>query len=163
TRSHGWSTRRRVARGPCWSARRRATRSHGWSTRRRVARGPGWSARHRATRGPGWSTRRRVARGPGWSARRRVARGPCWSARRRATLWRQNRQSRSRSEIPLRSPYAEAPLLNHLEDDMARDDRRLDGKIAIVTGAAKGIGAAIADALASEGAHVATLDLEADG
>lgn len=45
---------------------------------------------------------------------------------------------------------------------MAHDSRRLDGKIAIVTGAAKGIGAAIADAFASLGANVAALDLEAD-
>jgi 3-oxoacyl-[acyl-carrier protein] reductase len=40
---------------------------------------------------------------------------------------------------------------------------RLEGKIAIVTGAAKGIGAAIAEACAREGARVAALDLDGRG
>ncbi len=37
---------------------------------------------------------------------------------------------------------------------------RLEGKVAIVTGAAKGIGAAIAEACAREGARVAALDVD---
>jgi 3-oxoacyl-[acyl-carrier protein] reductase len=40
---------------------------------------------------------------------------------------------------------------------------RLEGKIAIVTGAAKGLGAAIAEACAREGARVAALDLDGPG
>ena len=40
---------------------------------------------------------------------------------------------------------------------------QLEGKVAIVTGAAKGIGAAIALAFAREGARVAALDLDAVG
>jgi 3-oxoacyl-[acyl-carrier protein] reductase len=40
---------------------------------------------------------------------------------------------------------------------------RLEGKIAIVTGAARGIGAAIAEACAREGARVAALDLDGPG
>ena len=40
---------------------------------------------------------------------------------------------------------------------------RLDGKIAMVTGAAKGIGAAIVEACAREGARVAALDLDGAG
>src|SRR6476659_4989983 len=40
---------------------------------------------------------------------------------------------------------------------------RLDGKIAIVTGAAAGIGAATAAALAVEGARVVVADLDEDG
>jgi NAD(P)-dependent dehydrogenase (short-subunit alcohol dehydrogenase family) len=37
---------------------------------------------------------------------------------------------------------------------------RLEGKVAIVTGAAKGIGAAIVEACAREGARVAALDVD---
>lgn len=40
---------------------------------------------------------------------------------------------------------------------------RLSGKVALVTGAAQGLGAALADRLAREGAAVVVLDLNADG
>ena len=42
-------------------------------------------------------------------------------------------------------------------------DRPLDGKIAVVTGAARGIGEAIATVLARDGAHVVCLDVPAAG
>jgi 3-oxoacyl-[acyl-carrier protein] reductase len=40
---------------------------------------------------------------------------------------------------------------------------RLEGKVAVVTGAAQGIGRAYARALAAEGASVATVDVQSDG
>ena len=40
---------------------------------------------------------------------------------------------------------------------------RLDGEIAVVTGGATGLGRAMADVLAGQGAHVAILDLDGDG
>jgi 3-oxoacyl-[acyl-carrier protein] reductase len=46
---------------------------------------------------------------------------------------------------------------------VAGDDRPLAGKIALVTGAARGIGAAMAKVLARDGAHVICLDLPSAG
>jgi NAD(P)-dependent dehydrogenase (short-subunit alcohol dehydrogenase family) len=49
-----------------------------------------------------------------------------------------------------------------LEDDMARPPRDLTGTVVAITGAARGIGAATARALAREGARVAIGDLDGD-
>lgn len=43
------------------------------------------------------------------------------------------------------------------------DVRRLQDRVVLVTGAASGIGAAVCRRLASEGAHIAALDCDADG
>jgi sorbitol-6-phosphate 2-dehydrogenase len=47
---------------------------------------------------------------------------------------------------------------------MAQDTcRRLEGKVALVTGGAQGLGEALCDRLAAEGAHVAVCDLNEEG
>ena len=47
--------------------------------------------------------------------------------------------------------------------DTTGNSFRLDGEIALVTGGAKGLGRAMADVLAGQGAHVVILDINGDG
>ncbi|MGH3128952.1 MAG: SDR family NAD(P)-dependent oxidoreductase, partial [Gaiellaceae bacterium] len=45
---------------------------------------------------------------------------------------------------------------------MVGNEQRFAGKVALVTGASRGIGAAVAQRMRDEGARVASLDLQAD-
>ena len=57
----------------------------------------------------------------------------------------------------------EALLRNHLDDDGAARCRHLVGKVALVTGAAQGLGEALAERLAREGAEVCVADINLEG
>lgn len=65
---------------------------------------------------------------------------------------------------PAEFGFSTLPLEHKPYSLISRDSLRgtNDGKVAIVTGAAGGIGSAIAEALANSGADVAILDLHAD-
>jgi 3-oxoacyl-[acyl-carrier protein] reductase len=65
-----------------------------------------------------------------------------------------------------RSAYVDGQVVTLSAADIpagADDERPLAGKIAVVTGAARGIGAAIAKVMARDGAHVVAVDIPASG
>ncbi|TQN38099.1 3-oxoacyl-[acyl-carrier protein] reductase [Blastococcus colisei] len=65
-----------------------------------------------------------------------------------------------------RSAYVDGQVMSVSSADIpvaADDEKPLAGKVAVVTGAARGIGAAIAKVMARDGAHVVAVDIPAAG
>ena len=75
-------------------------------------------------------------------------------------------ESTLRFVLSAKSAFVDADHLGVDADDSvapANWDKPLDGKVAVVTGAARGIGATIAEVLARDGAHVICADIPAAG
>jgi 3-oxoacyl-[acyl-carrier protein] reductase len=77
-------------------------------------------------------------------------------------MWAQWRQTCSLATATWIEANRFASISSHSRSDV-RSFMRLQGKRAVITGAAGALGRVIADALAAEGAHVAGLDLNAEG
>lgn len=75
-------------------------------------------------------------------------------------------ESTLRFVLSAKSAFVDAQVIRVDADDSVAPsnwDKPLDGKVAVVTGAARGIGATIAEVLARDGAHVICADIPAAG